>query len=66
MITLTCTSEPEAELYLFSIERDGEVSPRLTRTEEAIARLTMYEAENAERLVDQAAHYRVIAIHEHG
>jgi hypothetical protein len=65
MITLICTSEPEAESYLFSIERDDEMWLRLTRAE-AIAQLTMYEVENAERLVDQAAHYRVIAIHAHG
>ena len=65
MITLTCTSEPAAESYLFSIERDDEIWLRLTRAE-AIAQLTMYEVENAERLVDQAVHYRVIAIHAHG
>ena len=65
MITLTRTSKPDAKSYLFSIERDGEISLRLTRTE-AIARLTMFEVEDAEQLVDQAAHYGVIVIHLHG
>jgi hypothetical protein len=65
MITLTRTSEPEAKSYLFMIDRDGEVSLRLTRTE-AIARLTMLEVKDAERLVDQAAVYGVTLIHSHG
>ena len=65
MITLTRTSKPEAKPYLFSIERDGEISVSLTRTE-AIARLTMFEVEGAERLVDQAADYGAIIIHVHG
>jgi hypothetical protein len=65
MITLTRTSEPEAKSYLFTIDRDGETSLRLTRTE-AIARLTMFEVEGAERLVDQATFYGVVIIHEHG
>jgi len=64
MITLTRTSEPEAKSYLFTIDRDGEESLRLTRTE-AIARLTLFEVEDAERLVDQAAAYGVLIIHEH-
>ena len=64
MITLTRTSEPEAKSYLFTIDRDGKVSLRLTRTE-AIARLTLFEVEDAERLVDQAVAYGVIIIHEH-
>ena len=65
MITLTRTSEPDAKSYLFTIDRDGEGSLRLTRTE-AIARLTLFEVEDAERLVDQAAAYGVIIIHKHG
>ena len=65
MITLTRTSKPEAKPYLFSIERDGETSVSLTRTE-AIARLTMFEVEGAQQLVDQAADYGVIIIHVHG
>jgi hypothetical protein len=65
MITLTRTSEPEAKSYLFTIDRDGEVSLRLTRTE-AIARLSMLDVEGAERLVDQATFYGLIIIHEHG
>ena len=64
MITVTRTSEPEAKSYLFTIDRVGEVSLRLTRPE-AIARLTLFEVEDAERLVDQAAAYGVIIIHEH-
>jgi hypothetical protein len=54
MITLTRTSKPEAKSYLFSIERDGEMSLSLTRME-AIARLTMFEVEDARQLADQAA-----------
>ena len=65
MITLTRTSKPEAKPYLFSIERDGEISVSLTRAE-AIARLTMFEVEGAQQLVDQAADYGVIIIHVHG
>ena len=65
MITLTRTSEPEAKSYLFTIDRDGETSLRLTRTE-AIARLTIFEVEGAERLVDQATFYGVVIVHEHG
>jgi hypothetical protein len=65
MITLTRTSEPEAKSYLFTIDRDGEASLRLTRPE-AIARLTLLEVENADKLVDQATAYGVIIIHEHG
>jgi hypothetical protein len=64
MITLTRTSEPEAKSYLFTIDRDGEMSLRLTRTE-AIARLTKYEVEGAEKLVDQATVYGGVIIHEH-
>jgi hypothetical protein len=65
MITLTRTSKPEAKPYLFSIERDGETSVSLTRAE-AIARLTMFDVEDAQQLVDQAADYGVIIIHVHG
>jgi len=65
VITLTRTSEPEAKSYLFTIDRDGETSLRLTRSE-AIARLTMFDVEGAEGLVDQATFYGVIVIHEHG
>jgi hypothetical protein len=65
MITVTRTSEPEAKSYLFTIERDGETSLRLTRTE-AIARLTMFDVEGAERLVDQATFYGAVIVHEHG
>ena len=65
MITLTRVSEPESKSYLFTIDRDGEVSLRLTRAG-AIARLTMLDVEGAERLVDQAARYGVIIIHVHG
>lgn len=65
MITLTRTSESEAKSYLFTIDRDGEISLRLTRPE-AIARLTMLDVQDAERLVDQATFYGVIVIHEHG
>jgi hypothetical protein len=65
MITLTRTSEPEANSYPFTIDRDGELSLCLTRTE-AISRLTMFEVDNAEKLVDQAAVYAVILIHSHG
>ena len=63
MITLTRTSEPEAKSYLFTIDRDGEVCLRLTRSE-AIARLTLFEVEGGERLVDQAAAYGAVIIHE--
>ena len=38
MITLTRISEPAAKSYLFTIDRNGELSLRLTRFE-AIARL---------------------------
>ena len=65
MITLTRTSEPDAKSYLFMIDRDGEMLLRLTRFE-AIARLRSFKVEGAERLVDQAAAYGVIIIHEHG
>jgi hypothetical protein len=65
MITLTRTSEPETDFNHFTIDRDGETSLRLTRTE-AIARLTQFEVENAAGLVDQAAADGVIIIHEHG
>ena len=65
MITVTRTSEPEAKSYLFTIVRDGETSLRLTRTE-AIARLSMFDVERAERLVDQATFYGVVIVHEHG
>ena len=65
MITLTRTSEPEADFNLFTIDRDGETSFSLTRTE-AIARLTQFEVEDAAGLVDQATAYGVIIIHEHG
>jgi hypothetical protein len=64
-MTLTRTSEPEAKSNLFTIDRDGEVSLRLTRPE-AIARLTMFEVDGADRLVDQATFYGVVIIHEHG
>jgi len=65
MITLTRISEPEAKYYLFTIDRDGETSLRLTRSE-AIARLSRFEVEEPERFVEQAAIYGVIVIHEHG
>ena len=65
MITLTRTSEPEADFSPFTIDRDGQITPRLTRTE-AIARLSMFDVEGAERLVDQATFYGVVVIHEHG
>jgi hypothetical protein len=65
MITLTRTSDLEAKSSLFAIDRDGETSLRLTRTE-AITRLTKFEVEGAEQLVDQAALYGIIIIHEHG
>jgi hypothetical protein len=65
MITLTRTSEPEAKSYLFTIDRDGETSLRLTRSE-TIGRLILFEVDNPERLVEQAAAYGQIVIHEHG
>ena len=65
LITLTRTNKPEAKPYLFSIERDGETSVSLSRTE-AIARLTTFEVEGAQQLMDQAADYGVIIIHVHG
>jgi hypothetical protein len=65
MITLTRTSEPEADFTLFTIERDGQTSLRLTRSE-TIARLTMFEVDDAERLVEQAAVDGRVIIHEHG
>jgi hypothetical protein len=65
MITVTRTSEPEAKSFLFTIERDGQTSLRLTRAE-AIARLTLFEVDDAVRLVDQAAVYGHVIIHEHG
>ena len=65
MITLTRISEPEATSFLFTIDRDGEVALRLTRPE-AVARLTKLGVEGADRLVDQATYYGVIAIHVHG
>ena len=65
MITVTRTSKPEAKSYLFRIERDGQTSLRLTRAE-TIARLTMFEVDDAEKLVDDAAVYGSIVIHEHG
>jgi len=65
MITLTRTREPEAKSFLFTIERDGETSLRLTRAE-AIARLTMFDVDDAERLVEDAAVYGRTVIHEHG
>ena len=64
MITLTRTSEPDAKSYLFRIERNGETSLRLTRTE-AIARLSRLGVQRAERLVDQAGVYGVVIIHVH-
>ena len=65
MITLTRISAPEADFFLFTIERDGETSLRLTRAE-AIARLAMLEVDDVERLVEDAAVYGRIVIHEHG
>jgi hypothetical protein len=65
MITVTRVSEPEAKSYFFMVDRDGQKSARLTRTE-TIARLAMFDVEGADRLVDQAAAYGVIVIHEHG
>jgi hypothetical protein len=65
MITLTRTNEPEADFNLFTIDRDGETSLRLTRTE-AIARLMQFEVEDAAGLVDQATAHGVIIIHAHG
>jgi len=65
MITLTRTSEPDVDFFLFTIERDGQTSLRLTRAE-TIARLTLFEVDDAVRLVDQAAVYDRIIIHEHG
>jgi hypothetical protein len=65
MITVTRVSEPEAKSHFFMIDRDGQKSPRLTRTE-TIARLAMFDVEGPDRLVDQAARYGAIIIHEHG
>jgi hypothetical protein len=65
MITLTRISEPEADFSLFTIDRDGETSLRLTRSE-TIGRLILFEVDNPERLVEQAAAYGQIVIHEHG
>ena len=65
MITVTRVSEPEADFSLFTLDRDGEISFRLTRSE-TIARLTLFEADDAERLVKDATIYGRIVIHEHG
>ena len=65
MITVTRVSEPEADFALFALDRDGEVSLRLTLSE-AIARLTLFEVEDAARLIEDAAAYGHIIIHEHG
>ena len=65
MITVTRTSESKAKSFLFTIERDGQTSLGLTRAE-AIARLTLFEVDDAARLVDQAAVYGRVIIHEHG
>lgn len=66
MITLRRISERDGTSYLFTIEQDGGEAPlRLTRPE-AVEQLTMLGVEGAERLVDQAAFYGVIAIHVHG
>jgi hypothetical protein len=64
MITLTRSSEPDAKPYLFTIDRDGELSLRLTRTE-AISILSLFDVESPEPLVEQAAFYGEIIIHEH-
>ena len=65
MITLTLVSEPKADFSLFTLDRDGDVSLRLTRSE-TIARLTLFEVDDAERLVEDAAIHGRIVIHEHG
>ena len=65
MITVTLVSEPGADFSLFTLDRDGEVTLRLTRSE-TIARLTLLEVEDAGRLVEDAAIHGRIVIHEHG